>query len=402
MGSEDADLAELNHFNVKGKRYEWHTKQTGAVGRMKVDQKLLSLLDELEKQLVTHVHGEEILQLLKQCYSEGNSIMQSTFELVNALFGRFGLVVLIADEAQLKMQATTVFKDDLLQHLPSAIVNQTVHKLEAQYNVQATARDINLFYLDGSVRERIEKGKNGYKVVNTALHFTESEMLDLLAKQPEKLSPNVILRGLYQEIILPNIVFVGGGGEVAYWLELKDLFMHYQVPFPLLVLRNSFLLAGKRTVENIGKTALSYEEIFLPVNEIMFKIVERNSKNEVLLKDGLSKATTVLNEIRQQAGTIDPSLVNHVAAIEKRLIKTLVELEKKMLRAEKRKFSDLQKQVENIKQAIFPGNALQERKENFTGFYAEYGKRFIDDLYEHSLTLEQEFMFLEEAPNQTR
>src|SRR4030095_581379 len=130
-----------------------------------------------------------------------------------------------------------VFEDDLLHQKASAVVEKTVGELQqASYKVQANPREINLFYLESDLRERIERSEkdNTWTVVNTDKQFTQKELLDLLNQHPERFSPNVILRGLYQETILPNIAFIGGGGELAYWLQLKGLFDHYKVPYPVL------------------------------------------------------------------------------------------------------------------------------------------------------------------------
>jgi len=123
--------------------------------------------------------------------------------------------------------------------------------------VQAGGREINLFYLDEDLRERIEAKGDSYAVANTTITFTKDETLKELREHPERFSPNVILRGLYQETILPNIAFVGGGGEIAYWLELKAVFDFYKVPFPILVLRNSFLLIEEKWKEKMNKLELS-------------------------------------------------------------------------------------------------------------------------------------------------
>lgn len=397
MGSEDADFAELNHTYVEGKKIEWKKEQKGAVGRMVVDQTLIQLIDELEGQLIYEANGEEVIELLRRCYSKGKTIQQATFEVVNELYGHYGLIVLIADHPALKAQMKQVFEDDLFHHTPATIVEQTSAKLDEHYKVQAHPRDINLFYLKDAVRERIEKKNEQYFVVDTSLSFTEDELRKELNEHPERFSPNVILRGLYQETILPNLAFIGGGGEMAYWLQLKDLFAQYGVVYPVLVLRNSFLIVEKKWQDKIQKLGLQVADLFQPDNAIMKQIVEKYSTHAVSLNGNFEKAEQLFEQLKTQAGAVDVTLVKHVAAIEARSLKTLQELEKKMLRAEKRKFSDQQRQVQAIKAVLFPGNGLQERKENFSGFYAKWGKGFIEALYKNSLSLEQEFTILSQT-----
>ena len=111
------------------------------------------------------------------------------------------------------------------------------------------------------------KLKDQFVVHDTDIVFTKDELKDELRDYPERFSPNVILRGLYQEIILPNLAFIGGGGEFAYWLELKDLFLHYKVPFPVLIVRNSFLIIEKKYHQLIEKLNLRLHLIYLKGEE---------------------------------------------------------------------------------------------------------------------------------------
>ena len=397
MGSEDADLDELGHFYLNGENIVWNTKQTGAVGRMKVDKEFLRLITLAEGQLSVLAFGNEIVSLVKDCYKEGVMIQDATFKLLNALFGEFGLIVLIPDSAALKRQAEKIFQDDLLNEAASGIVEQTAEKLQsADYKVQANPREINLFYLQDGTRERIVKKNSEFRIQNTELKFSESELLKELQDHPERFSPNVILRGIYQEIILPNLVYIGGGGEIAYWLQLKDLFVHYKVPFPILLLRNSFLIVEKKWREKISRLGFTIEDFFSTEQELMNKLVARETKNEIKLNGNFTDADNLYESLRKQAVAIDTTLGRHVEALKSQSLYRLRELEKKMLRAEKRKFIDQQRQIHNIKENLFPKNALQERIDNFMYYYAKWGKDFIRQLYQQSLSLEEEFVILSE------
>ena len=397
MGSEDADLDELNHIYVEGEKLTWNTKQTGAVGRMKIDKDLLKIISKIEGQLTVLPNGNEIISLIKDCYKEGDAIQHATFKFLNSLFGEYGLVVLIADNPALKKQMTKIFEDDLMNQTASGVVQQTAGKLEeAGYKTQAHPRDVNLFYLKDNTRNRIIFENERYTVVDTRIDFSKGEILKELNEYPERFSPNVILRGLYQETILPNIAFIGGGGELAYWLELKELFQHYKVPYPVLVLRNSFLLVEKKWQEKINKLGFETEDFFLSEEELMKKFVVRESKRDIRLNGNLDEAVQLYELIKIQAAKVDITLAGHVEALKIQTLHRLEELEKKMLRAEKRKFIDQQRQIHSIKQKLFPQNGLQERIDNFTYYYAKWGRKFLQQLYQHSLALEQEFVILSE------
>ncbi|MBS1611078.1 MAG: bacillithiol biosynthesis BshC, partial [Bacteroidetes bacterium] len=271
----------------------------------------------------------------------------------------------------------------------------TSAKLSEVYKVQANPREINLFYLKDNMRERIEVKENKYEVLNTGITFSKDELLAELNDYPERFSPNVILRGLFQETILPNIVFIGGGGELAYWLQLKELFSYYKVSYPVLLLRNSFLLVEKKWQEKIEKLGFSAADFFLSEQELLNKLIERDSKNATKLNGSLVQVEQLYDHFKKQAAEIDTTLAPHVDALKTRSLQRLQELEKKMLRAEKRKFTEQQRHIRVVREKLFPQNSLQERIDNFSYYYSKWGKELIDILNMQSPVTEPAFVILE-------
>ncbi|GAC1441585.1 MAG: bacillithiol biosynthesis cysteine-adding enzyme BshC [Sediminibacterium sp.] len=391
MGSEDADLDELGFVNINGQRLVWETKQQGAVGRMKVDKALIKLMHAMEGQLGVLPHGNEFMTLLKQCYTEGKSIQQATLELVNLLFGQYGLLVLIPDNAKLKSAFDAVVRKELLEGFSHKMVETTIESLGKTYKVQAGGREINLFYLIDDKRERIEHKDGQYEVRALGLNFTQEAILEELTTHPERFSANVILRGTLQETVLPNIAFIGGGGELAYWLELKGVFEAVQIPYPVLVLRNSFLLLKQEQEARIKQLGFDHAALFASEHDLLNELVKRNSTLQLSLTKELEETENYYVHLKQVAGAIDITLQEHVTALQVKAIKKLRELEKKMLRAEKTKFEAQQRQISKLKAALFPGNSLQERMDNISAWYAQYGKEWLALIYAASGGLEQEF-----------
>ncbi|HEX9508857.1 MAG TPA: bacillithiol biosynthesis cysteine-adding enzyme BshC [Puia sp.] len=396
MGSEDADLEELGKIYLDQEKLVWDTKQTGAVGRMKT-KGLEKILNRVEGELSVQPFGGELVRRVKEIYLGSPDIQTATFRLLHHLFAEYGLVVLIPDNAALKRLMIPVFEDDLFQGTPTRVVNETIDRLSQHYKVQANPRPINLFYLKDDLRGRIERVGEVFKVHDSTLEFGEKEIREELHKYPERFSPNVILRGLFQETILPNIAFIGGGGETAYWLELKDLFTHYKVPFPMLILRNSFLLVEAVWKEKLERAGLELTDLFKPEAALVNELVKRESQQQLSLSEEISTAHQYYEKLKTLARPIDPTLVQHVEALQRKALDPLQGLEKKLLKAEKRKFVDQQRQIHALKSALFPLNGLQERIDNFMPWYAARGHKFIADLYQHSLTLEQEFVVLGET-----
>ncbi|MEO6253951.1 MAG: bacillithiol biosynthesis cysteine-adding enzyme BshC [Ferruginibacter sp.] len=400
MGSEDADLEELGHIYINGIKQEWETNQAGAVGRMKVDKALVKMLADIEGEIAVHPSGMEIMELMKTCYTEGATIEQATFKLLNALFGEYGLIVLLPDDADHKKTFIPVVEKELKEKFSHPIVADTVAKFPKEYKVQASGRELNMFYLKDNLRERIVEEDSKFKIHpapgGTKLEFDETTIIKELQQHPENFSPNVILRPVFQEMILPNIAFIGGGGEIAYWLELKQVFAAVQVPFPVLVLRNSFLLVEKRDSEQAERLGFSINDLFKPENELMNVLVKRDSEVQLSLAKEREAIHTFYAGLKNTAGAVDKTLQPHTEALEKLALRKIEALEKKMLRAEKKKFEAQQRQLNKLRSKLFPHNSLQERIENFMPFYAKWGKGLFASVYENSLGLEQEFVIVEE------
>ena len=396
MGSEDADLEELNHVVIDGVKYEWQTKQTGAVGRMKVDDNLTNLIEKIAGRLSVEKFGKQIIDLLKKCFVKNSTIEEATFLFVHNLFKEYGLLILLPDSANLKKEMVAIFEDDIFNHTSSKIVEHTSDKLSKHYKAQAYPREINLFYLKDNLRNRIVPVNDHFAVHNTDLVFSKEEMKNEIKSHPERFSPNVILRGLFQEIILPDVAWIGGGGELAYWLQLKDLFKNYSVPYPVLLLRNSFLIVDKKYHKLIRKLNLYAIDLFKGREIVLNEIVKRESKHVLNLIKEKKEFENIYYQIKELVKRVDSTLEQHTEALEARHIKALDGLEKKIFRAEKRKFIDEKNQLNKIFAALFPDDGLQERTENFMLYYSKWGNDFFKMLYENSLTLEQQFCIVEE------
>lgn len=397
MGSEDADLDELGHIFVNGEKYEWQTNQTGAVGRMKVDKALIKLIDSIAGQVLIHPFGAGIIDVMKDCYKEGTTIEQATFNLVNELFKDYGVLVVLPDDAALKKLFIPVVEKELNEAFSHQQVAATVAEFPSEYKVQASGRELNLFYLKDDRRDRIELQSTKYKVHDTDLSFSKEEIIAELHDHPERFSANVILRPVFQELILPNIAFIGGGGEIAYWLELKKVFETVHVPYPVLVLRNSFMIMEKEYSAKTAKMGFEAADLFKTEQELLNGFVKRESNLQLSLEKERQALQETYGKLKAVSGAIDITLAKHTEALQVQAFKKIDALEKKMLRAEKKKFEAQQRQLHKLKTTLFPNNNLQERIENVMPFYAKWGPDFIKTLYENSLALEQEFVILQEA-----
>lgn len=372
MASEDHDYDEIKSFRLYGKKYSWETNQQGAVGRFHTKD---------FKQLLSEVPGA--IELFKKAYTQYDNLADAVRYYVNELFGEEGLVVVDGDDAQLKGLFKEVIKDDIFNHTAKTKVDKTNAELEALgYKPQIYCREINFFYLDKGLRSRIEQKGDVYEVLDTDLKFSKQEIEKLIESNPEKFSPNVILRPLYEEIILPNIAYCGGPAEIVYWLQLKEVFQHFNTSFPILLPRIFGLVVDEPAQRKIEKSGLALEELFLEKNYLFNHIVLKLSREKILLNGQKELIEKQFETIKSQASGIDQSLNNMVAAETRRMQKSLEKIEQKFLKAEKRKQSDKLGQVEAIKNSLFPNGSLQERTDNFLNYYQQHPD-FIKRLLDH-------------------
>ena len=393
MATEDHDFEEINYFNFKGKKVQWTSDQTGAVGRFPTEG-LALVFEEFQKYLGTSQNAEFLKELFKQGYLQHDNLAAATRYIANELFTEFGLVIIDADSKELKQLFIPYIKEDLINSTSFKAVTKTNELLGEIYKIQVNPREINLFYIKDTVRERIVFEDSVFKVIDTIIEFTEEEILKELQNHPERFSPNVIMRPLYQEVILPNLCYIGGGGELAYWMQLKGFFDTVSVPFPILLLRNSVQVVSAKQYGKLERLNISLEELFFNQHDLVAKKVNENAEFSFDFKQQKVFLEEQFNTLREIAAKTDVSYIGAVNAQEKKQKKGLENLEKRLLRAEKRRQSDLVDRIKTIQSEILPNLSLEERKRNFSEYYLEYGADFITTLKNSLKPLKLEFFVL--------
>jgi bacillithiol biosynthesis cysteine-adding enzyme BshC len=370
MATEDHDWDEINHLHLFGKTYTCTSKQTGAVGRFKTAD-----LAELISQLPSGI------PIFKEAYQSSETLTEAVRKYIHALFGATGLVCIDADDARLKELIRPVMEMDVLtQAHQKPVENTDAQLVDLGYKPQIHAREINFFYMKGDLRERIEYRNGNYHVLNTDIRFSAEAIKAEIATHPENFSPNVVLRPLYQEIILPNLAYLGGPAEVGYWFQLKEIFDLHQVPFPILLPRNFALIVPPLVEKRLEKLELSILDLFQEPHVLRTKFIDKHTKNLLDLDDEHERLSTLMNKIAQKAQAIDETLEAAVLAEETRWQKGLERLTKKMRKAEERNQETGLRQLTAVKQDLFPAGQWQERHTNFLEFYMA-NPAFLDALF---------------------
>jgi bacillithiol biosynthesis cysteine-adding enzyme BshC len=363
MASEDHDFKEIQSVDVLGETFTWNTNQTGAVGRFLVDEALIAELQKLSEKLVDKPFGKEITHALQNAYILGTTLSQSTRRFIHHLFNDTPLIIIDGDDAALKTLAKDIFELEMKEQIGFNTVNSTNAYLSANaYHQQAFAREYNLFELGNNFRNRLET--------------TNSDLL----KTPERISPNALIRPIYQEKILPNIITIGGGGELAYWLQLKSAFDKMGVVFPMLKLRNSVLNIDATTWKRMQKLDISVEDLFKTADELKILFVSKNVSENNSLSADITAVQEIFKNIESKVEAIDKSLVAKVKAEQARIENAISDLEKRMEKSQKQAFETSLQQIEKLKDKLFPKGTIQERADSFLSFYAIYGNNFLTNI----------------------
>lgn len=359
MASEDHDFEEIQSTNVFGKKWSVEYKQKGAVGRFSG-----SVLSDFKLQIVELFREEnraEIEQFL-DAY-QGNTLTEFTRNLVHFLFKKDGLIIIDGDDKQLKSEFSSVFEKELKEQFSFKAISSTNELLKKEgFKIQVNPREINLFWIEDGMRERIIPTENGFEIP-TKGNFSESEILKLLKSNPECFSPNAVIRPLYQECILPNLAYIGGGGEISYWLQLKQMFDSAEIPFPLIQVRNSILWIDKTSSDKMDKLELELSDIFKSADEIKREFIEKNGESTREFNSIKTKVDELKAEISSVFGN-EKALEQYKNAEFTRLDKQISNIQNKLVKHEKSKFDSAMKNIEAIKNRLFPNGGLQERTIN--------------------------------------
>tara|TARA_B100000963_G_scaffold130902_1_gene114174 strand:+ start:1 stop:807 length:807 start_codon:yes stop_codon:yes gene_type:complete len=265
-------------------------------------------------------------------------------------------------------------KKDIQDHSFYPLIASQSEKLSQKYKVQAFIRNCNFFHLDQSSRKRI-------------INPLDDELIDA---NPTKFSPNVLLRPLYQEMILPNLAYIGGGAELSYWMQLKTAFESEHIPFPILVLRNSVIITTTSNIDKINHLGFSFEDFFSSESDLHKRYVQNQAN--LSLESKVESLSEIFHSIKDKFK--DRVYEPMIDAEHQRQKKSLENLSKKLHKIEKQKHELALSKISKIKTSFFPNRFLQERYDNFIPYYLKYGDNFIKKLKEELNPLDTNFVVL--------
>ena len=360
MASEDHDFEEIQSIQLFNQQIAWETSQKGPVGRFDLTD-FEAVKDTVKAFFSSHTDNE--IDLLMDAYA-GKNLAEATFSFVNALFKKYGLVIVDGDQRALKTEFVATMQKELEQQFSFFAVQKTNEVLQKEgYKLQVNAREINLFYLQEQSRERIVSLEDGFFIEGKG-NVTKEDILEELASYPERFSPNVILRPLYQETILPNLCYVGGVGEMAYWLQLKGVFDAVNEVYPLIQVRSSLLFIDSANTKKMDKVSMNLSQLFEDVAIVKKAYLKEFAADDVDFSSIEKQMLDLKSSIIEKVKAADFNLEKYAIAETLKLEKQVSTIQEKVVKSVKQRHETALKTIEQVNEKLFPSNGMQERSLN--------------------------------------
>lgn len=383
MASEDHDFEEIAHTQWNDRKFQWeHPNASGPVGRLKTAA-LTPLLDDFVGFGKGLLGEHQVLDIIEEAYAKHSNLAQATRYWVHKVFGHSGLIVIDGDDAALKQSASSLFEQELFNEGLESLTSKSCAKLKKEFHLQVNPRPINLFYIADGIRQRIVSSDSGFATADQAMHWTKTEMKALIEEEASCISPNAIFRPLYQESILPNLMYLGGGGELAYWLQLKQGFEGFGLEFPLLQLRDSFHLVDEKILRRLKDLGVPPEAYFQSAEDWVKSQVLANHERNRELEQGRAELKAALDAMTASLGESFPELEQSVEAEKARMERSFKRLEKKISRGLKGREKEKVEALCRWHEALW-GGSLQERSQNILSLWALGGEALWSEVQQVS------------------
>ena len=392
LASEDHDFEEVKSVSLFSNKHDWNRKHNNsAVGSISTGN-IESFIDNIFDSFEDYPYKNDLKEILIETYTKNDTLSKGIRSLLTFFFGKHGLLILDPNDAILKNHFKSYLKLEIQNQSSFHIVSNQTNKLSKNYKTIIKPRELNLFYFNKKKRLRIIKQWRGYCLIDSQKKWSQKQILKEIEDFPERFSPNVILRTLYQETILPNIVYVGGPTEISYWLQFKSLFSKMKIEFPILALRSFVLNINLEHSKFLEKNKIISTDLFYPLEQFLAKLLYKKSK--INLIDELNHFNDLRKTINKKTKRIDHSLNEHSLSICKKIEKDLKKLEKKIIKYQKKDHVSYIEILTELHSSIYQKNIIQERNSSFFYYYLKYGDKFFEILVKKLNCLESGYIIL--------
>ncbi len=397
LEGEDHDFFEANHAKVFNSNNELvkiefipeHSPKEnyGPVGALKFDKKIKDVLNKLESELQDSEFKGELMNLIRSAYDEGINFTEAFVKFCAELFKDFGLIFLNPSDPELKQLLVPIFRKEIEEHpkLAELIIDVSAD-LENKYHAQAKPRPLNLFLIYKGGRFPIEPDEQEgiFKLKGVRFKFSKGELINILETSPQLLSPNVVLRPICQDVLLPTFAYIAGPSEIAYFAQIKPAYEYFNIPMPIIFPRISATLIEPKVKKILEKYGIDIREVYTDFNSLAKRIILANSDVDIqgFFDSVRSKLSSLLDEVKSFVSGIDPSLSGAVENSSGKIFYHIDNIYEKTLTASQRKNEIISQQIQKLKLNLLPEDELQERILNITYFLNKYGFQLIGKLFD--------------------
>lgn len=388
LESEDHDFEEVNHINIvnnenqikpihypRPPKSEYHA----SVGDIAFDISVAAFIQEVSSTLPNSEFKENIIGLINQAYSPGVTFEKAFVQWINLLLPDSGIIFISPNDRNIKKLLSGVFQKEINEYpLTSQLVIQKSAELEKNYHAQIKPRALNLFLFHKEGRYLIEPRENDFSLKGTRKFFSKEEILTIACETPELLSPNVVLRPICQDSILPTAAYIAGPSEIAYFAQLKQVYKNFGLTMPIIYPRASATIFEDKVARILEKYELTIENIYEGIEKTSDRVMNFVSevKIEELFKESNQRVTDLLNEMKCGLGYIDQTLLGALENTQLKIEAAIQVLKEKTHAAQKHKHEVALKQVEKVFNNVFPNGNFQERELNIINYLNKYGLEF--------------------------
>jgi bacillithiol biosynthesis cysteine-adding enzyme BshC len=356
-----------------------------SVGLSNFNESISQFINTLSKHLRETEFSKSLLDNFKSFYAPDKTFKDSFFELIHSLFDQYGLVIFNPLDDKVKSLLKPIFKKEIVDFREHT--EKLVHvsaRLEEIYHAQVKVKPVNLFLRVDDGRFSIEPAENDFKLKRKRKSFTQDELLEILENEPQRFSPNVLLRPICQDYLLPTAFYVGGPSEVSYFAQIMPLYDFYKLTPPVVYPRSSATIVEKNIGNILDKHSIDIAEIFIDTENVKRKIlhsVSESSVDEVF--DNISNQIELaFDQLKEKLFDLDKTIADSSNRYRDKIYNSVNELKGKAEKAHQKKHEVTLKQIDRAAGSLFPNNNLQEREFNYVYFANKYGDEFLKTIFD--------------------
>ncbi len=397
LATEDHDLAEVNHVALLSEQglperfvAETYELTDAPVGTVKFGPEIESVVERAAALL----GDSEVTTWLRQAYRPGESLGSSFALLFARLFADWGVILLDPADKDFHALAKPLLRAAIerASELDEALLGRGKALEEAGYHqqVKVTSATTLLFEVKNGARTVVRRRNNGTNGGNGAEYIvgeeriSHRELLDRIEQAPEKFNPNVLLRPVVQDYLLPTLVYTGGAAEVAYFAQVAVVYEKLLGRVTPIVPRFSATLVEPKPERILTRYQLGLPDLFPGPEKIREAIAARSLPADLQARfsEAYASVDQSMAALRESIGRLDSTLIDTAESTRTSMSQQISRLQARVSRAEELRNEVITRHADALSNALFPNKALQEREVAGVSYVARYGRELLANIYQ--------------------